>query len=164
MGKIKRCSGFTLLEILIAVVILGVSLVTLLSLQSSVLTQEIRERERQQALGVARRILSAIEFKGSGLSPGVTNQDARNLLSFLLNNQIPQDDITDTALNVQTELKVTPIGIPKVAETGLQKIELAVIWGESSLDRIDLLYVITDEPQEVPSDDSEEEGTGGEGG
>jgi len=163
MGKIKKSSGFTLLEILIAVVILGVSLVTLLSLQSSVLTQEIRERERQQALGVARRILSAIEFKDSGLSPGASTQDARSLLSLLLNNQIPQDDITDTSLNVQTELKVTPIGIPNVAESGLQKIELAVIWGESSLDRIDLLYVITDEPQEVTSEDPEEDVTGGEG-
>lgn len=160
MGSLKKQRGFTLLEIMISVVILGISLVTLLSLQSSVLTQELRERERQQALGVARRILSAIEFRGTSLSPGSSRQDAKNLLSFLLDNQLPQEDVQDPSLLVQTELKVTPIGIPKIADTGLQKIELSIIWGESSLDRLDLLYVNVDEPQDATG----EEDSGQDGG
>ena len=67
MGGRRRSSGFTLIEVVFAVLILAGSLVVLLGLQTSSLQLTGRGKMTQQAMLYARRILAPIETSKEGI-------------------------------------------------------------------------------------------------
>ena len=60
-SKRTLCSGFTLVEVVIAILVLAGSLVVLLGLQSSAVTKALRDRNQLQAMLAARHIFAAVE-------------------------------------------------------------------------------------------------------
>ena len=138
--------GFTLLEIMIAVVILSIALVTLLSLQASVLSQEVRDRDRQAALGIARQILAAIETRDDPLDDGEQTLAAGELLKNLSEgNQKGGSSEPIKGGDFTAILTVSPRGIPTLSENDLQEIHLTIRWGNSDLDKVSFTYMKTDE-------------------
>lgn len=139
--------GFTLLEIMIAVVILSIALVTLLSLQASVLSQEVRDRERQVALGMARQILTALEIREDPMQDGELNLTAGELLNMLYDGAIQAGDKAEEekGYSYLTTLSVSPRGIPTLSNNDLQEFRLTIKWGEGELDKVSFLYSKTDE-------------------
>lgn len=142
----RRSKGFTLLEIMIAVVILSIALVTLLSLQASVLSQEVRDKERQAALGIARQILTALEIREDPMEDGELNLRAGELLSMLYDNPTPNNsNVPEKGLDYLATLSVSPRGIPTLSKNDLQEFKLTIRWGEGELDKVSFLYAKTDE-------------------
>lgn len=142
----KRSKGFTLLEIMIAVVILSIALVTLLSLQASVLSQEVRDKERQAALGMARQILTALEIREDPMENGELNLRAGELLALLYENPKPVDSAEpEKGLDFLATLSISPRGIPTLSKNDLQEYKLTIRWGEGELDKVTFLYAKTDD-------------------
>lgn len=129
--------GFTLLEIMIAVLILSVSMIVLLGLQASVLTQEKRDSERQEAISVAKQILAAIELYPERLKSG--SQPAKELLDFLSPNS-PAAKESD----LFSDLEVEMISLPDFPDKDLERISLTISWGSSELDKVNFIYVRPD--------------------
>jgi prepilin-type N-terminal cleavage/methylation domain-containing protein len=133
----KPNRGFTLLEIMIAVLILSVSMIVLLGLQASVLTQEKRDSERQEAISMAKQILAAIELYPDPLKSG--SQSANDLLKFLSPNS-PAIKKSDLLSNLQIE----KIGVPGLQNKDLERVKLTISWGNSDLDKVSFIYVRPD--------------------
>lgn len=133
----KASCGFTLLEIMIAVLILSVSMIVLLGLQASVLSQERRDSERQQAISVAKQILAAIELHPERLKSG--SESASKLLAFLSPNSPALRES-----NLYSELEVELISLPEFPDKDLEKINLTISWGNSELDQVSFVYVRPD--------------------
>ena len=129
--------GFTLLEIMIAVLILSVSMIVLLGLQASVLTQEKRDSERQEAISVAKQILAAIELYPERLKSG--SQPANELLNFLSPNSPAAKESV-----LFSDLEVEMISLPDFPDKDLERISLTISWGSSELDKVNFIYVRPD--------------------
>ena len=129
--------GFTLLEIMIAVLILSVSMIVLLGLQASVLTQEKRDSERQEAISVAKQILAAIELYPERLKPG--SQPAKDFLNFLSPNSPAAKES-----ELFSDLEVEMISLPDFPDKDLERVSLTISWGSSELDKVNFIYVRPD--------------------
>lgn len=135
MAKSRRIhninqAAFTLMEVVIAVVILASALVTLLGLQSSIITRTLRDEEKQQAMLVARGILSAIEVHLDKLEIQDRTVTAEELLKDLAGSEVIDRDKDseehDDRFNFMAHLKVEPWGIPNVGDNIMKKIHLSV--------------------------------------
>lgn len=160
----RREAGFTLLEITIAVMVLAVSLVTLLGLQASIMEQSVRDRERQSALLVARRVLAAIEASEDPLQVGTREGKVGELLRmFLAGSEEDRSDATDASLNLDAILRVEEFQVPSSDPDNdkpeiMKKAFLKVFWGPSDLDSLELVYLVPD--TENQDSDTQEEKNG----
>ena len=146
-GRAPR--GFTLIEVVIALMILAVSLTTLLSLLSSVVQRTIRGQREEIAMLAARSVLASIETSASAKSV----EPFEGLLSDLLlrmnvSRPEPKAESTeseeDALASYQANLIVEPWGIATFPDA-LQRIRLVVSWGPTTLDRVTLDYFIPTE-------------------
>lgn len=149
-------SGFTLLEVTIAVVILSMSLITLLGLEGSVVQQTVRDRQRQEALLVGRRILAALEVSEEPPVPGTQTMRAGELLKSLLN--VEEDKRRDPSLDMPVTMKVDFWKLPGVENPeAVKKVVLTIEFGPSELDTLDVVYFM---PEQESDADTESEGGG----
>lgn len=148
--KLNTQRGFTLIEIIIAVMILAFSLTALLGLQSSATDQAIRTRNKQQAMLMARKIMSAIELQGAIVQNTKIEAPAAQVLQkFLV--QDPQETkkektaaSTELPLTANLTIEYWPVeGLP---EKSIQKVSLSLFWSSNPADTIDVVYFI---PAEV---------------
>ncbi|MCB0334497.1 MAG: prepilin-type N-terminal cleavage/methylation domain-containing protein [Bdellovibrionales bacterium] len=140
----KLDSGFTLIEVTLAIVILAGSLTILLGLQSAIIDRTVRDNNQKQAVMIARLILAAIESEEASGNPLPLQQTTA-----------PIDDVLQSILSTPFELpqtlKLEPFeatllvayaGIPGVAEEALKRIDLTISWGESNQERLDVVLFI----------------------
>lgn len=151
----KRERGFTLLEITIAVALLAVSLVTLLGLEAQITQQTVTDRDRQRALLVARRILSAVEASEDPVEPGVKEASAREILQYFLASEDDRSSRRDTSLDLPVRLETDYFKIPGIEnDKALKKSRLTVFWGPSEHDSLDVVFFTPD--TEVEGEDVDE--------
>jgi prepilin-type N-terminal cleavage/methylation domain-containing protein len=132
--RTKKAAGFTLIEIVIAVLILSSALITLLGLQSSILKRALRDEEKQQAMLLARTILSTIEVKNRDIE----NQDSTSSVDELMDKL--QVNIKDEAVDYKIKkfefmarLKVEDVGIKDVGEKLMKSVTLTIYTKEAEL-------------------------------
>ena len=77
--RANRSSGFTLVEIMIAIVILASSITVILGLQSAIMKRAIDDKSRLTAMLFARRILASLESSIDEIPFGVTNDTVYEL-------------------------------------------------------------------------------------
>ena len=151
--RLKK-GGFTLIEVVIALMILAVSLTTLLSLLSSVVQRTIRGQREEKAMLAARSVLASIETNASAKSVEPFEGMLPDLL-LRMNVNLPEDktdsgEQEDGALaSYQANLVVEPWGIATFPDA-LQRIRLVVSWGPTTLDRVTLDYFIPTEKDAAP--------------
>ncbi|HMO02766.1 MAG TPA: hypothetical protein PKD37_06845 [Oligoflexia bacterium] len=132
-----RQIGFTLIEIVFAVLILSISVVTLLGLQSSATARALRDREGKIAMLAARTLLSAIEKKTNPEALSRSRQGSyQEIKNLLLPDSEFQFDLSDRIPSKQTNakldndfyvtLEISFIDLPKIGERALKRIDLTL--------------------------------------
>jgi len=127
-----REAGFTLIEILIALSVMAAASVVLIGMQGAAIARTVRDRNAQQGMLLARRIMASIEISDNPLE--VQNFENDNAIGALQKFGIPEptDDVEKRAL---APFQVTLFGedlmlpIPNVDQDPLRKFSLRVSWG-----------------------------------
>ena len=128
--------GFTLLEIVIAIALLAVALVSMIGLNSSAMERTIRDRHAQQAMLLSRSILAGIEASKQPIEVGQTSGTALELVRQF--NAAPDGADFPPELDIFTaSLEVESISIPinrdgavTIANDALRRINLEIRWGD----------------------------------
>jgi len=135
----KHCRGisaFTLMEVTIAVLILSTALITLLGLQSSLLTRSLRDEEKQQAMLLARSILSAIEVKNRDIDTQDSTSTVDELLDKLaLNIRDEGSEETLKKFDFMARLKVENVSIKDLKENVMKSVSLTIYSSDASIDQ-----------------------------
>lgn len=149
----RNSSGFSLIEVTFAVLILAGGLVTLLGLQSSSLQLASRDRFTQRAMLLARQILAPIETS----KEPIDIQDVEGTAAELLDRFQPGAPISEEMLKIpfQARLKVEFWGIPNVNEEAMKRLTLTLAWSESPLDRFEIVYFMPNEGDQTEIPDEE---------
>jgi Tfp pilus assembly protein PilV len=158
MEEVKKFSnlkeeGFALVEVLISIMILGMSFVVLLSLQTAAVRKTIRDRNHQDAMLVARSIMSAIEIDIDRLEEQEINMPAQQMIRELIGSESnEQDEAEEEFLNkYNANLSVTkteiPVPLPNIEPIRLKKILLNLTWSENPQDRLETVFFVPDNDQ-----------------
>jgi prepilin-type N-terminal cleavage/methylation domain-containing protein len=134
--------GFTFIEVLLALVILASASAILVGMQSAAISRTIRDRNAQQAMLFARRIMSSAEILGeTGDIPNADEQSALQMMQ-VYGVPDPSSDLEKKALEpLKASLLVEdfPLPIPNADPVPLRKLTLRVSWGTA----IDDSFVIS---------------------
>lgn len=145
---VKQERGFTFVEVIIAVMLLAVATSVLIGLESSAVQRLIRDRNTQQAMLAARRIMSMIEIQQDNLT--LANQIQGPVATVL--SQIGAPTITDEAerlalepLNASVTIEPwTPPG-NNIEENAMNRITLSIAWGPTPDEAFMIVYFIPGE-------------------
>jgi prepilin-type N-terminal cleavage/methylation domain-containing protein len=140
LKSMQEARGFTLMEVLLALLILGGSLVVLLGLQSSIIERTLRDTEKQRAMLLSREIFSTIETSAAPPVPQKTEGTFAEVLDAVSLGATPPNLEQDQDRDFRVFLEVSPIAVPGVSDDTLRKVELTVAWGEREADRFTTVY------------------------
>jgi prepilin-type N-terminal cleavage/methylation domain-containing protein len=135
-------SGFTLVEVAVAVAILGLALTTLVGLHTRMLDTYFNERSRTKAAFIAQYVITMLEVAPEPPGTGDTDGELDDILSDF--GYFDGDDLKAH----QQELAgwsyrqaVSSIDLPFL-EDALRRVDLDIRWGESDNEKFSLVYFI----------------------
>ncbi|MCO6431875.1 MAG: prepilin-type N-terminal cleavage/methylation domain-containing protein [Deltaproteobacteria bacterium] len=139
--------GFTLIEVVIAVVILSTAFITLLGLQSSIMKRTLRDEEKQQAMLLARSILAAIESNVDEIQPQDETLPAGEMIEKLLTDAAPRSEEGEDVqrFNLLARLAVDVWGIPNLKDDAMKRIRLSIFSAEAPEEAFEVLFFIPNE-------------------
>jgi uncharacterized protein (TIGR02598 family) len=156
-SKTKNNSGFTLVEVAIAVAILGIALITLIGLHSKMLDTYLEEKNRLQAALVAQYIMTNIEVlqkpPAAGTKDGDLEDHLKKLGYFSDEGLSAEDDKRFAGWKFQQTVEEIslPLASQEQSEDAMRRIQITVSWGESVDETFSLEYYfnnpIKNEPQ-----------------
>ena len=132
--------GFTLIEVALALMILGGSLVILLGLQSSIIQRTIRDTKKQRAMLLAREVLATIESDPTPPVPQSTDGSVADVLDAIQTTPDPSRRENPEDREFIAKLDVTLVGIPNVAPDAMRKVVLTISWGPTDQDQFTTVY------------------------
>lgn len=126
----SREAGFTLIEITISIVILATALTILLGLQSSSVQRAVYDRNAQQAMLIAREILSAIDIaKDPALLGDAFGSPEEVLRDVLQSASLPEDRLDpEGKFEVDLAFEDIELPIPNLGTDKLRRATLSVHW------------------------------------
>lgn len=135
-------AGFTIVEIIAAVVILGMSLTTLIGIQSNYLDAYLRDDARTKASLYGQYILTMLEVEPeppqAGKKSGKLSSYLDSLNYFdknLSKESVPE--IEDWEYTLESS-DFMPFG--EQTEASLRKVVLSISWGETIMDEFKIIY------------------------
>lgn len=145
LRKINK-AGFSIIELVFAVVILAGGLTVLLGLQSAATTSALRDRNQQQAMLIARSIMSALELN-SDLSDSQFNGSAEDTLLKYKQPISEAEDYQEFVRNTTVNLRIASVEVPIVSKLPVMpikmfRISLVLSWGKSPDDELEIIYYI----------------------
>lgn len=146
----KNSAGFSLIEVVFAVLILASALVTLLGLQSSSLQLSAHSKFTQRAMLIARDILAPIETSKEPIDIQDLEGTPREVLEKVLPARINDNNKDTQDAMFRVRLKVEYWGIPKVNEEAMRRITLTVRWSTAALDSFEIVYFMPNEGDQSP--------------
>ena len=153
-------SGFTLIEVTLAILLLSGAMVILLGLQSAVMHRTFVDTQNQRAMMAARQVLAAVEASDLPVDVQETSGTLEEVLSALLEiNAEDQKTLKDVA-DLRVHLSVSFWGIPTVNDQAMKRVELTVSWSDNPRDALRITYFIPNDEEasdEVDSSESDEE-------
>ena len=135
--------GFTLIEITLAIFLLAVSLVTLLGLQASVIQRSLNDRNRLDAMLIARRVLSSIE---SGETPA-TVQDNLLPASLFFDEEDEKTEGTNEFSHLKVQLKIEEWPIDAYPEAKIRRLLVRVMWGDEPDAGVSVYYFLPEDEE-----------------
>ena len=145
----KNLRGFTLIEVVIAVLILSAALVTLLGLQSSILHRALRDEEKQHAMLLARTILSAIEVKNKDIDIQDNVMSVGELMNKLdISTALGTSSEQSNKFDFMAHLKVENVSVRDLGDNLMKSVSLRIFSkdaqnsGEVPLDTFEIVYLI----------------------
>ena len=140
----RNSCGFTLIEIAVAVAILGLALTTLIGLQTRMLSTYYNEKNRTKAAFYAQYIMTILEVQADAPEPGSKDGDLEDLLDeigFFDTDELHKD-MKDDIEGWGYSRNVTSIDLP-IIEDALRRVDLTVSWGEGEDQSFGLLYFVS---------------------
>ena len=136
----KKLDGFTLIEILIAILIFGVAFVSFFGIQSAALKATALSRDRFDAMLIAKNILSYIEIAEDEIT-NVNTDGSINDLSRSLSKGVIKFD-PEMVKKYKAKLNIGFFKFQGIDNDALRKISLTVYWGPNPEQSIDVDYFI----------------------
>jgi prepilin-type N-terminal cleavage/methylation domain-containing protein len=140
-ARIPNSAGFTLIEVVVALMILGGSLIVLLGLQTSIIDRTIRDEKMQMALLLSRRLFTDLE---TARTPPENMQADGPFFEVLERVSLLGADAPEIPAEINQEFKasinISNWGIPGIDEDVMRKVELTIYWGSSRLDSVTTTY------------------------
>lgn len=145
--------GFTLVEVVIAVVVLASAFITLLGLQSAIMRRTLRDEARQQEMLLARSILSAIESNLEAVEVQDKTMPAEELIDEMLADAAPdvKQEKRSQLFNFMARITVDLWGIPNFKDDAMKRIRLAIYLEDDPADAFEVLFFIPNEDQQQPA-------------
>ena len=143
----RRDDGFTLLEVLIALLILATSMVTILSLQGSIMSRTVQDTRAQRALFASRLILSLIEAQEDTLAFLNDQGTAAEIIKAIApeGGNLPSlFNLSDYA-DIQASIATQPWTTGGIAENSLRKFVVSLRWGDGPGEFLETTYLGTEE-------------------
>lgn len=136
----KTGRGFTLVEIAVAIAILGLALGTLLSLHTGYLSAALKDKHITRGALIAKQLMTLVEVAESAPEPGSVERD---LFETLKDSGLVTED-EEGALKQELagwvyRRKVEPLDLPEAADI-LRRIDLTIQWGDSTQESYTLVY------------------------
>ena len=135
-------NGFTLVEIAVAVAILGLALTTLVGLHTRMLNTYYNERNRTQAAFIAQYLMTMLEVAKDPPSTGSSEDELNSRLSEV--GYYAGDELSKQKERLQgwkLEQEVTSIDLP-LLEDALRRVDLSIRWGPTEDEAFSLVYFI----------------------
>ena len=139
-------SGFTLIEILIALTVMAAASGVLIGMQSAAIARTFRDKNAQQGMLLARRIMASVEASADNPA-ALVNFENESALGALQKFGIPEPTEASEK-KVLTPFAVTmlvedfPLPIPNMEEDPMKKITLRVSWGSDVDQNIIIAYLM----------------------
>jgi type II secretory pathway pseudopilin PulG len=142
------CGGFTLIEVVFAIVMLSTSLVVIISLQTSTIQKALRDRNQQQAMLAMRTIMSAVELNISTVVQGF--QGYQGTAIDLLKKVMPQAGQLDSdevaalqkfEADMTTEIVFIPVP-GKQEPVTMKRVNVALRWGDTPDDKLQVVLFV----------------------
>jgi prepilin-type N-terminal cleavage/methylation domain-containing protein len=130
MNLKKNEAGFTLIEIAVAVAILGIALTTLVGLQTRMLDIYFNERNRFDASLYGQYLMVALETKSTPPSVSTREGDLRDALEkagFFDNDGFDEPLTLRGAWQYREE--VSSVDLPLISDA-MRRVDLTISWGD----------------------------------
>lgn len=147
LPKSANYAGFTLIEVLIALLILATSMIVILSLQGSIMSRTVQDGRAQRALLASRLILSLIEAQEDTL-PLVNDQGNA---SSIIKAVAPEGGNLPTSFNpadysdIQASISTQPWATEGISVNSLKKFVVTLRWGDGPGEFLETTYLGTEE-------------------
>lgn len=145
-------TGFSFIEVVIALALFAAAASLIVGLQSSAISRTLRDRNAQQAMLAARRIMASVEAAGSKLE--VSNQEDQPLIEVLRALGAPDTSSLDEQSRAQLEklrvsLLINDWDLPfeNVQNPAMKKLVLTVSWGSAVGESFTIEYLFPAPPQ-----------------
>lgn len=138
-------TGFTFIEVMVALIILASASGILVGMQSSAIARTIRDKNAQQGMLLGRRIMASVEALGpQGLIGDFDGEPALNALQKWTIPD-PTDDTEKRALapfyvRMTTEDVVLPL--PNTSQDPMKKVLLRISWGKEVDESFFITYLM----------------------
>ena len=135
-----RISGFTLVEIAVAIAILGIALGALLSLHTGYLSAALKDKSLTRAALMAKQFMTTIEISETAPEPGVIDRDLFEALkdaNLITEDEEPQ--LKEELAGWTYHRTVEQIDLPEAADV-MRRIDLTVQWGDRVEESYTLVY------------------------
>jgi len=135
--------GFTLIELLIALSVMAAAAVVLIGMQSAAIARAIRDRNAQQGMLLARRIMASLESL-SDAPDTIQTFENESALGALQKFGIPEPS-QEAEKRALAPFQVTLVSeelqlpVPNITQDPMKKFSLRVTWGPA----IDETFVVT---------------------
>ncbi len=145
MARESNVKGFTIFEVILAILVLAMGLVTLFGLNSSIMSANLTNTNRYQATLYARSIMTALETKSIDFQATTINDTAYNILQTILGQTPPIEP--ELMEGYSAELRFQPWKIAGIDYDNLQLTELTVYWGPRKDQSVQVSLVM---PKDAP--------------
>ena len=136
----KKNSGFTLVEIALAVAILGLGLTTLVSLQTAVINNYLREIKLIKASLYGQYLMTLIEVAPEAPETGTKETALEDELKEA--GYFDADDFNEVKEDFadwKVKKEINSVPVPPF-EDAMRRVDLTITWGEGERDRLKLTY------------------------
>lgn len=140
-------AGFTLIEVLIALLVLATSMIVILSLQGSIMSRTVQDSRAQRALLASRLILSLIEAQEATL-PLVNDQgNAAEVIRAIApeGGNLPASFNPQDLFDIQASITTQPWTPGGIAANSLKKFVVTLRWGDGPSESLETTYLGTEE-------------------
>jgi prepilin-type N-terminal cleavage/methylation domain-containing protein len=136
-------SGFTLLEIMIAVVILALAITTITGLQSASLSGTRQASNRLRALLIARQLFAAYESIDLSKLQVLSYQGTPSqVLSKLIAVDTPPEGVSEYDALYGVTLELAPWEISDLPPGSVWRLVVQVNWSENPRDALEAAYFV----------------------
>jgi prepilin-type N-terminal cleavage/methylation domain-containing protein len=144
----QRNGGFTLIEILIAVVILALAVTTVSGLQSAALSGTRQSAHRVQALLIVRQIFALYDSVEPDIAEFSYEGTPSQVMQKLSQLDSPPGSLSDVDSPYFVNVSLTPWSVENLPPGALWRLLVTVRWSNDPRDSLEVPYFVTQQEED----------------